>query len=36
MADRHILEELNNSSREELITIVLMMQAQVLTYAILC
>ena len=26
MADRHTLEELNNCSREELITIVLMMQ----------
>ena len=28
MADRHTLEELNNCSREELITIVLMMQGQ--------
>ncbi len=27
MADRHTLEELNNCSREELITIVLMIQA---------
>ena len=27
MADRHTLEELNNCSREELITIVLMVQA---------
>lgn len=26
MADRHTLEELNNCSREELITIVFMMQ----------
>ena len=28
MADRHTLEELNNCSREELITMVLMMQGQ--------
>lgn len=28
MANRHTLEELNNCSREELITIVLMMQGQ--------
>ena len=28
MADRHTLEELNNCSREELITIVLMMQGR--------
>lgn len=28
MADRHTLEELNNCSRDELITIVLMMQGQ--------
>ena len=28
MVDRHTLEELNNCSREELITIVLMMQGQ--------
>lgn len=28
MAGRHTLEELNNCSREELITIVLMMQGQ--------
>ena len=28
MADRHTLEELNNCSQEELITIVLMMQGQ--------
>lgn len=28
MAQKHTLEELNNCSREELITIVLMMQGQ--------
>ena len=28
MANKHTLEELNNCSREELITIVLMMQGQ--------
>lgn len=28
MADRHTLEKLNNCSREELITIVLMMQGR--------
>ena len=28
MADRHTLEEMNNCSREELITIVLIMQGQ--------
>ena len=28
MADKHTLEELNNCSREELITMVLMMQGQ--------
>lgn len=31
MADRHTLEELNNCSREELITIVFMMQGQLVT-----